>query len=100
MHCLWLEILIFEVLTTPLQANSEALMEGQIENGLKPEMKAEKRVLRPKGLKQLTEKDDKNYLIQNRWARGNPRGGGPSHLPDEIAFTKLPPEWCAGNWIS
>ncbi|CAA3005618.1 Hypothetical predicted protein, partial [Olea europaea subsp. europaea] len=63
-HCLGLETPIFEVLIAPLQKNSEALMEGQIGNKLKLEVKTEKRVLQPKGLKRLVEMDDKNYLIQ------------------------------------
>lgn len=45
----------FELLAALLPKISKALLEGHFTNGLKPEIKAELRVLKPRGLEEIME---------------------------------------------
>lgn len=45
--------LCFETLAAPLKDMSEALLEGHFINGLRPDIRAKMRVLRPIGLEQI-----------------------------------------------
>lgn len=67
--------LCFETLASPLEGMPEALLEGQFINGLKPEIRAELRMLRPNGLDQLMEVaqriEERNMVV-----RGSTIGSG------------------------
>lgn len=71
----------FELLAAPLSKISEALLEGHFIKWLKPEIKAELKVLKPKGLEEIMEAaqriQDKINMGQRYWA-------GPGRVQEEI----------------
>lgn len=74
----------FESLAAPLTEIPDGLLEGHFINGLKAEVKAELRVLRPNGLEEIMEMaqriDEKNMVGQRQWVGpGRNKVGGFSY---------------------
>lgn len=78
----------FETLASPIEEMPEAVLEGHFVNGLKPEIRAEIRVLRPLGLENIMEMaqriEDRNQVLQ-----GNRFGYDPSKVTPQPASTPM-----------
>lgn len=85
----------FETLAAPLPEIPDGILEGHFINGLKAEVKAELRVIRPSGLEEIMEMaqriDEKNGLGQGQWAGPvrNKAGGFSSHINSNPSRSSL-----------
>ena len=70
----------FEMLSAPLNGLSMEVMESTFVKGLKPEVKAKLRLMRPSGLGQIMELaqliEDRNSILKEAGGNSGPRGFG------------------------
>lgn len=91
----------FESLAAPLMEIPDGLLEGHFVNGLKAEVKAELRVLRPSGLEEImkmAQRIDEKIMGQRQWA-GPVRNKSNSPLPANGPPTQVNPHPSRSNAI-
>ena len=79
----------FEALALPLENLPEAMLEGHFMNGLKPEIRAELRVLRPRCLEQMMDLaqqiKERNLVVRGGLA-GLISSRGPANTPTHLSY--------------